>query len=326
MAREHSPSTTAATATFADQTFTTYDSAQSSSYQRSRPPYPSRLIEFVLKKHADTTSSPSDKIVLDVGCGPGTATRSLSPSFYAAHGCDPSSAMIDTARPIKSTTLSGSQITYHVCAAEALQSLPIPPGSVDLVTAAMAAHWFDLPKFYEGATYLLKPGGTLALWTSSSYYCHPLTTPNHERVQKILLDLERNILAPFEVKGNRLSRDMYDQLPLPWTCDPFIKDFPETGFERYEWNRDGVPSNDGTFFCGVEREELDDLAKGLGTASMVTRWREVNRENLENGVVEDCVAMTVRRLKEAMSGRDWIDGGSATALLIFKKQKQNQNQ
>ena len=135
----------------ADQTFTTYNTTQSDSYHSHRPAYPSTLIEYVLDQHTSTTAAPSDNLVLDVGCGPGTATLSLSPFFHTAHACDPSHSMIETARSIPSKTASGQAVIYHVCPAETLTSLPLREGSVDLITVAMAAHWFDLAKFYAGA-------------------------------------------------------------------------------------------------------------------------------------------------------------------------------
>ncbi len=36
--------------------------------------------------------------------------------------------------------------------------------SVDLVTVAQAAHWFDLPRFYAEVARVLKPDGVIALW------------------------------------------------------------------------------------------------------------------------------------------------------------------
>jgi hypothetical protein len=38
-------------------------------------------------------------------------------------------------------------------------------GSVDLITVAQAAHWFDLPAFYGVSRQVLRrPGGVIAVW------------------------------------------------------------------------------------------------------------------------------------------------------------------
>ena len=141
---------------------------------------------------------------------------------------------------------------------------------------------------------------------------------------------------------------MYDDLPLPWTVEPVVAEFPfptkhngddtedaptsntipnngekslpNLTFIRKEWNRNGALTTETQdFFRGHIRQSLEELARGLGTASMVTRWREVNHVRVQAGEVEDCVDMTIRKMREAMGGRDWIDGGSGTVVLLFKK-------
>lgn len=44
------------------------------------------------------------------------------------------------------------------------EELPFPDGSVDLLTAASAAHWFDAERFIKEAVRVLKPRGCLALF------------------------------------------------------------------------------------------------------------------------------------------------------------------
>ena len=94
----------------------------------------------------------------------------------------------------------------------------------------------------------------------------------------VLLELERETLAPYELTPNRLSRDMYDHLPLPWTIAQPVEAFSASEFVRREWDRDGVLSNGETFFGGVQLTPVDVFQKMLGTASMVTRWREAHPE------------------------------------------------
>lgn len=43
------------------------------------------------------------------------------------------------------------------------EELPFPDGSVDLLTAASAAHWFDIERFLKEAARVLKPHGCIAL-------------------------------------------------------------------------------------------------------------------------------------------------------------------
>ena len=58
------------------------------------------------------------------------------------------------------TEHSAGQITFVESAAE---SIPCADNSADLITAAQAAHWFDLATFYREVKRVGKHGGILAL-------------------------------------------------------------------------------------------------------------------------------------------------------------------
>lgn len=300
-----------------EATFRSYTPAQAATYSAGRPAYPDALNRIVCEHHAQTGGQFT--LFLDVGCGPGNATRSLSPHFTHAIGADPSVEMINAARSIPSITATeGQPVRFEVCTSETLHSIPdLVPRSVDLLTAATAAHWFDMPVFWTQAAKMLKPGGTVALWTGASWYCHPHTTPNAKKVQAVLHELEDDVLGPYEVPGNRLSRDMYVNLPLPWDVEPIVVEFPKEEFVRMEWNRDGKVEEGETFFRGGQKLSLDDFVKGVSTASMVTRWREAHPELV--GTDQDCVVVTKEKLREALGGRDWFEAGSGTVVLLFKK-------
>lgn len=49
------------------------------------------------------------------------------------------------------------------CRQGTAEDLPFPDGSVDLLTAASAAHWFDQSRFLAEAGRVLKPRGCMAL-------------------------------------------------------------------------------------------------------------------------------------------------------------------
>src|SRR5262249_29634951 len=140
-----------------------------------------------------------------------TATRSLAPHFQNVLAVDPGKSMIEAAKGIPTATKSGKPVQYEICAAEALSSLPTlkdfgaPSVScVDLITAATAAHWFDLPKFYAEAAKILKPGGSVIIWVSGTFYCDPHTTPNADKVQELLQDIWLKDTGPYELPGNKL--------------------------------------------------------------------------------------------------------------------------
>ena len=148
-------------------------------------------------------------------------------------------------------------------------------------------------------------------------------------------------MAAFETQGNRVSREMYDGLVLPWECEPRNPGFVNDGghFVRREWNREGslkvspgvredelhekaekVRELDARIIESLyERESLEELARSLGTASMVTRWREANCDRVEAGEIEDCVDRMVGELRGVLDGQEWLELGTGAVVLILRK-------
>lgn len=120
-----------------DPTFRRYTQDQAKVYASQRLSYPSELYEAVLAHHSSTGGQFG--LLVDVGCGPGNATRDVAHSFDRALGVDPGAAMIETARGLGGKTRAGEEIGFVAGAAEELSDVPgVREGRVDLVTAAMA--------------------------------------------------------------------------------------------------------------------------------------------------------------------------------------------
>jgi SAM-dependent methyltransferase len=116
-------------------------------YARFRPEYPRELAAFL------AAQAPDDRLAVDVGCGNGQLTQLLAPHFRQVIGLDPSADQIANATP-------NERIDYRCAPAE---QLPLPDASASLITAAQAAHWFDLPAFYREVRRIGRPGTILAL-------------------------------------------------------------------------------------------------------------------------------------------------------------------
>ncbi|KAJ7318222.1 S-adenosyl-L-methionine-dependent methyltransferase [Mycena albidolilacea] len=164
-------------ATFAKSS---YDSG---SYAASRPTYPRLLYDVVMRFHSEGQHNEgSDRWhrAVDLGCGTGQATIELlandRPGFQSVIALDPSSNMVQVAQesipePFKSL------VEFRQSTAEDLSF--IQDGTVDMVTAAQSAHWFDWNQVWPELQRILKPGGTFAFWGYSGLRLaqHPELTP-----------------------------------------------------------------------------------------------------------------------------------------------------
>jgi SAM-dependent methyltransferase len=116
-------------------------------YAQFRPEYPPELAQFL-----GTIALPSS-LAVDVGCGNGQLTVQLAEHFDQVLGLDPSADQIANAQ-------THERVRYLCAPAE---KLPVDAASVGLITAAQAAHWFDLPAFYAEARRVGKKDAVIAL-------------------------------------------------------------------------------------------------------------------------------------------------------------------
>jgi ubiquinone/menaquinone biosynthesis C-methylase UbiE len=96
----------------------------------------------------------SDDVVVDIGCGPGTAVRHAARVGATVTGVDPAPVMLRVARLL---TRPRRNIRYVEGVAEAL---PIPDHSANVVwSIATVHHWTDLDRALEEIRRVLAPRG-----------------------------------------------------------------------------------------------------------------------------------------------------------------------
>jgi len=112
---------------------------------------------------------------LDVGCGAGILSESLSRLGANTLGLDASSANIQVAQTHKGTDPSLRTLEYHCTTAEGLVQTNVEP--FDVVCALeVIEHVSDPSSFLNSCVSLLKPGGALVLSTINRTYKSYLLT------------------------------------------------------------------------------------------------------------------------------------------------------
>ncbi|CAG8865795.1 hypothetical protein PS627_01714 [Pseudomonas fluorescens] len=163
-------------------------------YARFRPEYPQALAAYL------ASLAPGRAVAVDVGCGNGQLTKHLAPYFSLVSGFDPSEDQIQHA-------LEQHNVSYRCAPAE---ELPLLSCSVDLITAAQAAHWFDLPRFYAEVRRVATPGAILAL---ISYGVLSLDADINERFERFYWQE----IGPFWPAERKLVDSGYATLDFPFT-------------------------------------------------------------------------------------------------------------
>lgn len=129
--------------------FPDHFSSVAAGYAAHRPRYPDELLEFL------ASIAPRRDAAWDAGCGSGQLSVALASRFRRVVATDASAEQIGSAEAHPS-------VEYRCARAEASG---LPDGSVDLVVAAQAAHWFDRPAFYAEARRVARRGAAIALAT-----------------------------------------------------------------------------------------------------------------------------------------------------------------
>ncbi len=206
--------------------FQDHFSAQAAAYARARPTYPAALFSWL------ASLTERHDLAWDCGTGNGQAAKGVA-GFYAA---------------VLATDASAAQIaqvsTHRVIRWEVRREddSRLDPGTVDLVTAAQALHWFDRGTFFQECRRVLRPGGVVAAWC----YGQPRIQPD---IDAMVDQFYSETIGPYWPPERRLVEAGYRDIRFP--------------FEEI-----ATPA-----FTMLSRLTLSGLLSYIGTWSAVQRYR-----------------------------------------------------
>jgi SAM-dependent methyltransferase len=173
--------------------FEDHFSSHSRQYAQTRPRYPDEIYSYL------ASLTPSRSLAWDCGTGNGQAAIGLSNYFDRVYATDASAEQIAQAYPHQ-------RVEYH---AEPAEQVSLPASSTDLITVAVAIHWFNFDEFYREARRVLKPGGVLAAWTYNSVEISP-------EIDALIWQYYRDIVGEYWPERIRYLEERYETIPFPF--------------------------------------------------------------------------------------------------------------
>jgi ubiquinone/menaquinone biosynthesis C-methylase UbiE len=193
-------------------------SSRVDNYVRYRPGYPPDVLEL-LKDECGLTP---DTVVADIASGTGIWTRWLLENGNPVYGVEPNDEMRKAGEGFLQ---SYPQFTSVAGTAEATT---LADHSVEIVTAAQAAHWFDRARARLEFVRILKPGGwTVLLWnerlTDSSAFLRAY--------EKLLLDYGTDYKEVRHERTTAEIRDFFAPVSYQEKIFEFEQEFDYQGIE-----------------------------------------------------------------------------------------------
>jgi SAM-dependent methyltransferase len=187
-------------------------------YVRYRPGYPPEALRSLIRE----CGLKPGHVVADIASGTGTWTRMLLENGNKVFGVEPNTEMRQAGGRLlaafpKFTSVAGTA-----------EATTLPDRSVDFVTVAQAAHWFDRERARREFVRILKPGGCLALlWNER------LTdsTPFLREYEQLLLTFGTDYQDVRHERTTDAVNEFFDPAPFQERVFEMRQEFDYTGIE-----------------------------------------------------------------------------------------------
>jgi SAM-dependent methyltransferase len=192
-------------------------------YVRYRPGYTPEVLDLL---RAECGLRPSH-VVADIASGTGAFTRLLLENGNSVFAVEPNAAMREMGIE-QLTSLQSDGSNRLVSVAGTAEETTLRSASVDFVTAAQAAHWFDRERARHEFSRILKPGGWLVLlWNERKVD----TTPFLRAYERLLLTYGTDYEEVRHERTTDAVNEFFDPSPYVERVYPMRQEFDYAGLE-----------------------------------------------------------------------------------------------
>jgi SAM-dependent methyltransferase len=175
-------------------TFEDHYSGHADAYARHRPRYPDELFAWL------ASEIPGRALAWDAGTGNGQVALALAEHVDQVVATDASGDQLARAQ-------AHARVAYRN---EPSDRVSLPSGSVDLITAGAAAHWFELDGFYREVRRVGKRGAIIALF---SYGPRDIDV---DAIGPIVHRFQDEVIGAYWPERIQYVHDRYATLPFPF--------------------------------------------------------------------------------------------------------------
>src|SRR6266498_1435493 len=234
--------------------FEDHFSKHSQLYAQHRPQYPEEIYAYL------ASIAPGNSLAWDCGTGNGQAAIGLAKYFDKVYATDASAEQIAHA-------YANPKVDYHV---EPAEHTSLDDCTVDLVTVAVAIHWFNFDEFYTEVKRVLKPNGILAAWTYSFTEISP-------EIDLLVKKYYYEIVGEFWPERIHYLEEGYRTLPFP-----FEEITPPSFAMKVNWTLDQFAGFLNSWSATQRYKERkghhpleiiwDELSAAWGTGPRIVQW------------------------------------------------------